>query len=373
MSLNYFLRYRFNNASDPGEEDFAERDLAVETGVYGTTDDATYGEALVVDSTSLLATGDFLSVADDSNRAMSFWARTSTSSSPAFSYGSLTGPDGFTFYTRNSSGMPEFYDHTNRFAATTALEVDTWYFFALVYNSSAGDLQTFVDGELLYSVAVGQLTTGSSEALRIGTDGEGQFFNGRLLDFRMWDTLITGDVVTYIHQRGPNFDEPLDTNYITSNLRTETIAGNLLCRSNLGVKPSGETLYDSFYGHDSTSNVQEAARMEYTQDSSGKGVATLKVRHPSSTGGGVELAQTLRVSPDTTTFSSRDAGDDSTSSVVFSSEGVKLIPSSASSEKGCLIFGKGADFRIRVKDGLFVVDAYNSSSDSYVTKMEIGG
>lgn len=370
MSLKYFTRYRFNNALDPGEEDFGERDLAVEAGAPLVTTDAVYGDALSLSGTSLLATGDFSNISDDSDRAVSFWAKTTNSSSPVFSYGSLTGPDGFSFYARNTSGAPEFYDHTNRFAAPSSISPDTWYFFTLVYSSTTLDL--YLDGVLFLSVAVGQLTTGSSEALRIGTDGSGNFFSGNILDFRMWDTTISSTVVAYLFQSGPNHEEPLDANYFENSLRTETMVGSLVCGSNYGVKPSGEVLYDSFYGHDSASDVHEAVRVEYYQNSSGKGVAKMKVRHTPSTGTGAELVETLEVTPETTTFSAREATDDLTSSVVFSADGVMLLPPSASSEKGCLIFGKGADFRIRVKEGLFVVEAYNSATDSYSTKMEIG-
>lgn len=372
MSLKYFARYRFNNPLDPGEEDFGERDLAVETGSAATAADATHGEALSLSGTSLLAAGDFSHISGDNDRAISFWANTSGSPGPVLSYGSLAGPDGFSFYTRNSAGVPEFYNHTTRYAASTGNDLNTWHFFALVYSATALALDTYVDGSLLFSAGVGQLSTGSSEALRIGTDGSGNFFSGSVLDLRMWDTTVSPSVVSYLFQNGPNYEEPLDSNYVQNSLRTESIVGGLVCRANYGVKASGEVLYDSFYGHDSSADVHEAARTEYSQNSSGKGVATMMVRHTPATGTGVELAETLEVTPETTTFSSREPTDDSTSSVVFSSEGVRLVPSSASSEKGCLIFGKGADFRIRVKDGLFVVEAYNSTTDSYTTKMEIG-
>ena len=366
MSLDYFLRYRFNNPADLGEEDFGERDLAVETGLVVTSEDPTYGQALALQSTSLLATGNLYNVSDGASRAVSFWANTFSSSSPVLSFGSLSGPNGFTFYTMNSSGMPEFYDHTTRHAATSALKTNTWYFYTIVYDAASGTISIFVDGMPFHSAAVGLLTTGSSESLRIGTDGEGQFFNGRVLDFRMWDTLLGAQVVHYMHTRGPNYEEPLDSKYLSNTLRTETIAGNVLCKSNFGIKPSGNTFHDSFYGHDSSSDVREAARVEYSQ-----GSVRLNVRHTGSAG--AEMVQTMEVTPQSTTFSSRDAVDDSKSSVIFSSAGVTLVPASSSSEKGCLIFGKGADFRIRVKDGLFTIESYHSLSDSYVTKMEIGG
>lgn len=371
MSLDYFLRYRFDNAADPGEEDFGERDLAVETGVAVTADDPSYGQTLTLQSTSLLATGDFYNVSDGTSRTVSFWANTFSSPSPVLSYGSLAGPNGFTFYTMNNSGIPEFYDHTTRRAATVALSTNTWYFYALVYDAATGTLSMFVDGAVLHAAPVGQLTTGSAESLRIGTDGEGQFFDGRVLDFRMWDTALSTDVVEYIHTTGPNYEEPLDSKYLTNTLRTETIAGALLCKSNFGIKPSGNTFNDSFYGHDSSFDVHEAARVEYSRGADGKGSVQVKVRHTGNAG--VEMAQAMEVTPETTTFSSRDVADDSKSSVVFSSAGVTLVPASSSSEKGCLIFGKGADFRIRVKDGLFTIESYHSASDSYVAKMEIGG
>lgn len=371
MSLDYFLRYRFDNPVDPGEEDFGERDLAVETGVVASSDDATYGQSLALQSTSLLATGDLYNVADGASRTVSFWANTFSSPSPVLSYGSLAGPNGFTFYTMNSSGLPEFYDHTTRYPATIAVSTNTWYFYTIVNDAASGIISFFVDGTLFHSVAVGLLTTGSSESLRIGTDGEGQFFNGRLLDFRMWDTSLDAQVAQYMHTRGPNYEEPLGSNYLSNTLRTETIAGTVLCKSNFGIKPFGNTFHDSFYGRDSGSDVREAARVEYSQGSGGKGSLHLKVRHTGSAG--VEMVQTMEVTPESTTFSSRDAVNDSKSSVIFSSAGVTLVPSSSSSEKGCLIFGKGADFRIRVKDGLFTIESYHAPSDSYVTKMEIGG
>lgn len=370
MSLAYFVRYRFNNESDLGEEDFGQRDLALETGSLAATDDPTYGKALSLDGASLLATGEFDLVSDDNNRSVCFWAKTTSSPSPVFSFGSLTGPYGFTFYTRNPAGRPEFYNHATRYEAPSEVSAGTWHSYAVTYDSATGALAMFVDGAHFHTAAVGTLTTGN-ESLRIGTDGEGEFFIGQLLDFRMWDTALSADVLLYIHQRGPNFEEPLDTEYASNTLRTETITGSLLCKTNLGIKPIGEVLFDSSYAQDANLDIVEAARVEYSQNSSGSGVATLKVRH--TTGTDTNLVEALQVDPEATTFTARDATDDSTSSVVFSSEGVRLVPSSATSEKGCLIFGKGADFRIRVKDGLFTVEAYSSVTDGYVTKMEIGG
>lgn len=370
MSVNYFARYRFNNDLDFGEEDFGQRGLAVETGSLSAVDDPAYGKALSIDGVSLLATGEFDHVTDDSNRSICFWAKNSSSPSPVFALGSLVGPNGFTFYTRNAAGRPEFYNHTTRYEAIDEVSADTWHSYAVTYDAAMGVLTMFVDGAHFYTATVGVLSTGSSESLRIGTDGEGQFFTGQLLDFRIWDTTLSAEVVLYMHEKGPNFEEPLPTKYVSNTLRTETIAGSLLCKTNVGIKPYGEVLYDSSYAHSANFDVLEAARVEYAQNSSGNGVVTLKVRHAADAN--TEMAETVKVAPEATTFTARDMVDDTPSSVIFSSEGVKLVPSSASSEKGCLVFGKGADFRIRVKDGLFTVEAYSSVGDKYVTKMEIG-
>ncbi|CAM9702292.1 unnamed protein product [Ectocarpus sp. 6 AP-2014] len=369
MSLKYFARYRFDNSLFPGQEDFGERGLAVESGAAVTAEDAIYGQTLSLQETSLVATGAFDLIANDNSRAISFWANTFNTNSPAFSVGSMQGPDGFTFYTMNNSGSPEFYDHTTRHTATDVLNENTWYHYVIGYDASVQLLSVFVDGALIYSQSVGPLSTGSSEALRIGTDGEGQFFNGIMLDFRMWDFSLSAEVVEYISMRGPNYAEALDRAYLSNTLRTDTVAGKLMCKSNLGVKPTGDVLLDSFYGHDSNLDVLEAARVEYSQSASGNGALHVKVRHDGYSG--AEMAPTVEITPEKTTFFSRDVTDDTTSSVVFSSAGVTLVPSSASSEKGCLIFGKGADFRIRVKDGLFTIESYHSATDSYVTKMEI--
>lgn len=369
MSLKYFARYRFDNSSYPTQEDFGERGLTVESGSAVTAEDVTHGHTLSLQQTSLLATGTFDLIANDNNRAISFWANTFSTGSPAFSVGPMQGPDSFTFYTMNSLGSPEFYDHSTRHTAADVLHVNTWYHYVIVYDASVQLLSVFVDGAVIHSQSVGPLSTGSSESLRIGTDGEGLFFHGLMLDFRMWDFPLNAEVVEYMHMRGPNYEEALDRAYLSNTLRTETVAGKLMCKSNLGVKPTGDVLLDSFYGHDSNLDVREAARVEYSQSANGNGALHVKVRHDGYSG--AEMAPTVEITPEKTTFFSRDVNDDTTSSVVFSSAGVTLVPSSASSEKGCLIFGKGADFRIRVKDGLFTIESYHSATDSYVTKMEI--
>lgn len=360
MSLKYFARYRFNG-SDVAEEDYGLRDLAVESGALDTIDDSFYGSCLALDgATSLLSTGSFTNVADNVDRCFSFWAKvTSTNASPVLCYGELSSPNAFVLYARNSGGHPEFYDYSAREAPSeTPVSINTWTFLTFSCNSEV--LKIFADGVLSYTTTL-TLTTGTTDPLRIGTDGQGEYFEGYLLDVRMWETSIEDSIVHSMFSKGPNFEEQLGTSYAQSLSRSAIIAGNILCRTMYGVQEAGGDITQSFFCVDENSQVQEAARVEHTKDTSGVATERMRVRHKEN------LDKTVEISPETTTFSSMV--DAVTSSVVFSAEGVHLL--AGEEEKGSIFFGAGRDFRIRVGDGSFLVEAYSSANEAYEKKMEI--
>lgn len=369
MSLKYFARYRLNG-SDVAEEDFGLRDLAVESGVINTADDSVHGSCLALDgATSLLSTGSFTNVADDTDRCFSFWVKlASTNSSPVLCYGELESPNAFVLYARNGDGYPEFYDYSSREAPTvaeipTGIPTNTWTF--LTFSCKSQVIKIFVDGVLWHSKTL-TLTTGTTDPLRIGTDGQGEYFDGYLLDVRMWDTFLDDSVVSYMFSAGPNFQEELGTNYAEDSTRSAIITGNLLCRTTYGVQEAGNNITQSFFCVDENSDIQEAARVEHSQDEFGVASETVRVRHKDNSTEMTTLEKTIEMNPETTTFSSKS--DSVTSSVVFSAEGVHLL---AGEEKGSIFFGAGRDFRIRVGDGNFLIEAYSSAKDSYETKMEI--
>ncbi len=364
MSLKYFARYRFN-ASDVAEEDFGLRDLAVESGSLDTEDDAIHGSCLSLDgATSLLSTGSLTNIADDIDRSFSFWAKlSSNNSSPVLCYGELSSPNAFVLYARNDNGYPEYYDYSTRVSSISnssqVVNTDTWTFFT--FSCKAGVLSIFVDGTLWYTESI-TLTTGTTDPLRIGTDGKGEYFHGYILDVRIWDTSLEESVVQYMFSVGPNFEEDLATHYAeNTQQRSAIMTGNVLCRTTYGIQATGTDLTQSFFCLDENSEIQEAARIEHSQDTSGVASETLRVRHNDA------LEKTIEITPETTTFSSNVESDE-TSSVVFSSQGVHLV---AGEEKGCIFFGAGKDFRIRVGDGSFLVEAFSSITEDYQRKMEI--
>lgn len=367
MSLKYFARYRFNGI-DPAAEDYKLRHLAVESGSLRATNDSLYGSCLFLDgTTSLLSSGDFSHISDDTDRSISWWSKSDSSNpSPILCYGELRSPNAFVVYSRNISGFPEFYNYSSRVGPTllksfSGIPVSTWTFYAFAYNS--GVLYVYVNGVLWYSSSF-PLTTGSTDPLRIGTDGEGEYFEGSVLDIRVWDTFIDANTVSYMFSVGPNFEEELGSKYIEEMSRTRTITGNLLCRSTYGV--TSEMLTQSFYALDDSREPCEAARIEHSQDGSRLSSIDVRVRHTSSTTE-TTLENTISISPEITSFHCND--DDVTSSVIFSSEGVSFVSGDG---KGCIFFGAGRDFRIRVSGGKFVVQALSSITSDYVTKMEVG-
>lgn len=358
MSLKYFARYRFNG-SDVAEEDYGLRDLAVESGELDTIDDSQYGSCLALNgATSLLSTGSFTNIADDTDRCFSFWAKTNTnSSSPVLCYGELASPNAFVLYARNTTAYPEYFDYQSRnFSNSYSIQNDTWTFFTFSCKSQV--LKIFVDGTEVFTTSL-TLTTGTTDPLRIGTDAQGEYFDGYLLDLRMWESALEDSVVEYMFSVGPNFDEQLPTHYAEES-RSSIITGNILCRTMYGVQATGNDLTESFFCLDENSEAQEAVRIEHSQDNSGIASQTVRVRHNEV------LEKTVEISPETTTFSATSEGI--SSSVVFSADGVEFV---SGEEKGCIFFGAGRDFRIRVGDGSFLVEAYSSVTDDYEKKMEI--
>ena len=375
MSLKYFSRYRFNDNTDPGVEDYDLRNFAVESGSITTVTDVTHGTSLSLDgTTSLLSAGSFDNISDDSDRSFSFWAKTSSVGyCPILSYGELNQPNAFVLYARNTDGYPELYDYTNRYAPTilesatgAPIPDDTWTFYT--FTAGSGVVNIYIDGVLWYTVNV-TLTTGTTDPLRLGTDANSPqtFFLGVVLDLRIWDSKIDSDVVEYMYSVGPNFEESLGTDYAEKTTRTTTVAGPLLCRSTYGIQPTGNNLTQSFFALDDNSDPQEAARIEHSQDVNGMSSVDIRVRH-TDTALEQSLEKTISIAPETTTFSSLE--NDVTHSIQFSSDGVHLL--STEEEKGCIFFGAGRDFRIKVTNGAFVVQAYSSVTSDYVTKMEVG-
>lgn len=374
MSLKYFARYRFNS-NDVAEEDFGIRDLAVESGSIDTVDDSQHGSCLSLDgTTSLLSTGGFANIADGADRAFSLWAKITTVEattnqddsrsgqrrpSPVLCYGELASPNAFVLYACNTEGYPEFYDyHTSRFKISgDVIKNDKWTFLTFSFKSQV--LTIFADGEEIFSTTV-PLTTGTSDPLRIGTDAQGEYFEGCLLDLRIWESALEASVVDYMFSVGPNFDEQLPSPYVEKQFsRSSVVAGNILCRTMYGVQTKGDKLTESFFCVNENAEPKEAVRIEHSQDDYGIASQTVRVRD-----GGV-LRKTIEISPENTTFSS------TSSSVVFSAEGVHLLNGGQDLEKGCIFFGAGRDFRMRVGDGSFLIEAYSSETGGYRTKMEI--
>lgn len=368
MSLKYFVRYQFGS-DDPAEDDFGERDLAVETGTLSTEIDATYGKVLKMDGlTGLMSTGSFDIISGATPRSFSFWAKTDLDTSPLLSYGELVGGSAFVLYANNGTNNPEVFDYSTSNVATSHTNVSgTWAHYVVTYDG-ATTLNVYVDGALVDSLTTASaFNTGTTDPFRIGTDGLGDFFDGCVSDLRVYDGSLPLDAVVYMFSVGPNYEEKIDRTYAEEgSTRGFAMSGTHISNDSYGVHSGGNTLTNSYFAYDDSNDLQESARIEYSEDVSGGGVMDTRVRH-TDTGSNSTLFNTIRATPEATTFSSIDATD-TTSSVVFSSEGVSIT--SASGDGG-LFFGSNKDFRISVNGGGFTVAAYNSTSGTYVTKMNI--
>ena len=368
MSLKYFGRYQFNG-TDPAEEDFGLRDLATESGTLQTQVDGIYGTVLYLDgTTSLLSTGDLVNISGASDRTFSFWARNDTSGieNPVLSYGDLSPSVAFVVYTDNDNSKPQFYDYTTTYESTITSIVSTWSLYTIVYTS--GSVLLYVNGSLADTFSV-TLNTGTADSMRIGTDGLGNYFTGAVSDMRMYEIPLTQETITYMFSVGPNFEEKIPTNYLEESTRGVTLSGSMISRSSYGVQNSDEILSSSSYIYDENSDLQEAARTEYSQDVDGAAKVSIKIRHTENVSTDKVLLSTIDSTPETTTFTSANNVDDTLSSVIFSSSGVSVT----SGKPGGIYFGANKDFRISIKDGeSLIIEAFSSGLGDYVTKMEVG-
>jgi len=321
--------------------------------------------------TSLLSMGTFSDISGSSSRSFSFWAFNNVvnAHNPVFSYGDLEPDNAFVVYSSNLSGNPEFYDHTTyRTVTTHTSTVSTWNLYTITYDNTTSTLIIYVDGTQRLSNIV-TLDTGISDPLRIGTDGLGNYFDGLILDFRMFETVLDPSAITYMFSVGPNFEEKIDVNYVEeSATRGVSMCGPLMSKSSLGVQDSTETIGNSFHLYDDNGVLQEAARIDYKQDANDSSTnMSVQMRHTETNTNDTVLMETISLNPVSTTFTSVDDTEKKTS-VVFSSSGVSIT----TGEPGGMYFGASKDFRIAVENGsAFIIQAYDSVSDQYVTKMEV--
>jgi len=364
MSLKYFSRFQFSG-TDPAEDDFGERDLAVETGTLTTTVDGTYGKVLVLDGlTSLMSVGTLDNIAGAAARSFSFWAKTDLSSSPLISYGELVSPNAFVLYANNSSNHPGIYDYNVTYESVHTNTISTWAHYIVTYDGSTS-LNIYVDGVLSSAITTTVLTSGTADPFRIGTDGIGDYFSGCVSDLRIYDHVVTSDTAAYMFSVGPNYEEKIESSHVENgSTRGYAMSGTHISNESYGITEGGSTLTNSYFAYDTSSELQEAARVEYSEDVSGGGIMDMKVRH-TDTASSSTLFSTLNATPEATTFSNIDSTDTSRS-VVFSADGVSITSGDAG-----MYFGASKDFRISIADGGFEVAAYSSGSGTYVKKFQV--
>jgi len=364
MSLKYFTRYQFSG-TDPASDDFNERDLAVELGSLSTEIDVTYGKVLLMDGlTSLMSVGNLDIVSGSSPRSFSCWAKTDLSNSPLLSYGDLSSGLAFVVYVNNDTNHPGIYDYNVTYEAVYTNSTNTWAHYVFSYDG-ATTLSIYVDGVISSTLTITILATGTDDPFRIGTDGMGDYFSGSISDLRIYDHSITSDTVSYMFSVGPNYEEKIESSHVEDgSSRGYAMSGTHISNESYGVTEGGNTLTNSYFAYDNNSDLQEAARVEYSEDVSGGGEMDMKVRHTDTVSSST-LFSTLNVTPESTTFSNIDSTDTSRS-IVFSADGVSIT----SGDSG-MYFGANKDFRISISDGGFEVSAYSIGSGTYVKKYQV--
>jgi len=364
MSLKYIARYPFNDSGNLLTETVGDYQITIETGSTLSIEDTSYGTVLQLDgTTSLISSSVLTGVTGDNTRSFTFWANVGTFEAPIFSYGTLVSPDAFVLYAGDSSGAITFSDFSSDTLSTIITPIDVWRFYAITYDS--GNMKIYIDGVLSDTIVTTTLTTGTDDSFRIGTDGAGSYLEGYLSDFRIYDVEIAPDVVSYMYTQGPNHQEIPGFDFIESMTTLGTgVHGTVLCRDIYGIQEKGAESVSSLFAKDINENIVESARFTHSEES-----IKASVRH-TNTSGVSYMTSVVESTPEKTSFFVTDS-DDTRRSVVFSSDGVKIISESPYG----MYFGDSKDFRIVFQSGTedsIMIQALDSSTGDYITKWEVG-
>lgn len=359
MSLKYLRKISLNQT---------DTDLVQETGTLLYAQDALYGTASYFDGSTSLSLGVIDDISGDLSRTISFWANVESFQAPIISYGNLVSPEAFVLYAGDSSGSVTFSDFSNDQVSGIYTPVDVWRFYVFAYETNS--LKIYIDGVLQETIFTGTLTTGESSSFRIGTDGAGSYLSGFLLDTRIYNTFVDEDLVQYMFSKGPNYEEPVGFDFAETMTTLGTgVHGTVMCRDMYSIKNAGTDAVSSLFARDGTNNIIESARFTHSDES-------IKASVKTTNDNGVSyMTSVIESNPEKTSFFVTDS-DDSRKSVVFSSEGVKIISDSPYG----LYFGESKDFRMVFEEGTssdntvdsWKIQALDETTGEYVTKLEIG-
>ena len=362
MSLKYLKRFSLDQ-DDPN--------LVTEAGSITYTQDALYGTVSYFDGASSVVSvsSEYLEdVTGDSERTVTFWSSVESFQAPILSYGNLVSPEAFVLYAGDSSGSVAFSDFSSDQVSGISTPLDVWRFYAFVYSSES--LKIYIDGELMETLNVGTLETGTTGSLRVGTDGAGSYLTGFLLDLRVYSGVLDHEIIDYVFSRGPNYEEPASFDYAESMTTLGTgVHGTVLCRDMYSIKNAGTDSVSSLFARDEQDNIVESSRFTHSDES-----ITASVRTTNQDGVSY-MTSVIESSNEKTSFFVTEA-DDSRKSVVFSSEGVKIVSDSPYG----LYFGESKDFRMVFEEGSvdentvdsWKIQALDEVTGEYVTKLEIG-
>lgn len=359
MSLKYLKRFALNQT---------DVDVSEEEGTLLYTQDAIYGTVSYFDGSTSLSSETIDQVTGTGDRTITFWANVESFQAPIISYGNFVSPEAFVVYIGDSSGTITFSDFSSDTISNIITPVDVWRFYTISYSS--GSMKIYIDGVLQDTLDVGGIDTGTSGLMRVGTDGAGSYLSGFVLDIRIYDTEVDEELAQYMYSRGPNYEEPAGFDFAESMTTLGTgVHGTVLCRDMYSIKNTGTDSISSLFARDGDNNIVESARYTHTNDSIKASVKT------TNSDGVSYMTSVIDSTPEKTSFFVTES-DDSRKSVVFSSEGVKIISDSPYG----LYFGEDKDFRMVFEEGSvdnntvdsWKIQALDETSGLYVTKLEIG-
>ena len=124
------------------------------------------------------------------------------------------------FLSSNANKL-SVWGYSNDFTGTTTLSTGTWYHVVAVYDSSASNLKTYINGTVDINTTVSTNFNTTFGKTIIGARDGGSYFNGKIDEVAIWNTALDASTIAKLGSK------PLDlTKYSASNLKLWLRAGD---------------------------------------------------------------------------------------------------------------------------------------------------
>lgn len=250
--MSEILRYEFSSLATLNTDSVGTFDTTVAAGTSQVTDvgaTEAYGESAHFDgSTNYVMSTVPTTLTDNSSRSCSVWIYSTVSGVGQRILSTGTG-SGITIFQKRSDNTVGVQNSIFGTVGSTAMSENTWYFVGFTYNGS-NTVKVYLDGSL-DGTSTWAMNVSTQDMKYIGGSGTTTgFFNGNMLDFRLYDSELDATAMGTLYTNGPDhvgvlLTEPIlwyKLNEDSAEIGTDD-SGNTTNMTNVGVISSIDATY----------------------------------------------------------------------------------------------------------------------------------